>query len=110
VLACCAAIAVAAAGLWCGHAQSAPAPAATAPQITASAPATHAGQQSNPRTASAEEQAHQQQIARQCADLLKLATDLKAAVDKSTKDQLSVGVVRRAAQIEKLAHKVRTAN
>ncbi len=37
-----------------------------------------------------------------------MATDLKSEVDKSTKDVLSVGVVRKAGEIEQLAHKVRT--
>ncbi|MGB0082557.1 MAG: hypothetical protein WBP90_13610 [Terracidiphilus sp.] len=37
-----------------------------------------------------------------------MATDLKTEVDKSTKDMLSVGVVRKAGQIEQLARKVRT--
>lgn len=49
-------------------------------------------------------------MARQCADLLKMATDLKAEVAKSNKDQLSLSVVRKADEIEKLAHKVRTKN
>lgn len=40
--------------------------------------------------------------------MLKLATDLKAEVDKSTKDQLSVTVVRKASEIERLARRVRT--
>jgi hypothetical protein len=39
-----------------------------------------------------------------------MATDLKAAVDKSSVDTLSVAVVRRAGQIEQLAHRVRAAN
>jgi len=109
VLACCAALAVAA-GLLRGHAQSAPEPAAAAPQKTASAPTAQAGQPSNPQNVNPVEAARQQQMARQCADLLKLATDLKAAVDKSNKDQLSLSVVRKADEIEKLAHKVRTKN
>lgn len=50
----------------------------------------------------------QQQVADEAASLLKMATDLKAAVDKTTKDTLSVGVVRKAGAIEQLAHKVRT--
>jgi hypothetical protein len=41
------------------------------------------------------------------AKLLKLASDLKAEVDKSSKDTLSLGVIRKAAEIEKLAHSVR---
>jgi hypothetical protein len=42
--------------------------------------------------------------------LLTLATNLKAAVDKSSASTLSVTVVRTAGQIEQLAHKVRNAN
>ncbi len=52
--------------------------------------------------------ARKQQIASECADLLKMATDLKSEVDKTTKDMLSVRVVRKAGEIEQLAHKVRT--
>jgi hypothetical protein len=39
--------------------------------------------------------------------LLELATDLKAQVDKSTKDTLSVDVIKKADEIEKLAHSVK---
>jgi hypothetical protein len=41
-------------------------------------------------------------------NLLKLASMLKAEVDKTTADQLSVPVVRKAGEIEQLAHKMRT--
>lgn len=54
--------------------------------------------------------AHRLQIANQCASLLQMATDLKTEVDKSTKDTLSVSVVRKANEIEQFAHKVRAAN
>lgn len=37
-------------------------------------------------------------------NLNKLAIDLKHEVDKSTKDQLSLSVVRKADAVEKLAH------
>jgi hypothetical protein len=47
-------------------------------------------------------------IVLEAATLLKLATDLKAELDKTRKDELSVAVVRKAAQIEHLAHEVRT--
>lgn len=47
-------------------------------------------------------------IAGECAELLKMATDLKAAVDKTTKDTLSVPVVRKAGEIEALARKLRS--
>ena len=39
--------------------------------------------------------------------LLVLATDLKAQVDKSNKDTLSVGVIKKAEEIEKLARSVK---
>jgi hypothetical protein len=41
------------------------------------------------------------------ARLLKLATDLKAEVDKTTKDTLSLNVIRKAEEIERLAKSVR---
>ena len=65
-----------------------------------------AGQQAAPTPADAQKQ----EIANQCADLLQMATDLKKAVDKSSADTLSVTVVRKASDIEQLAHKVRIAN
>jgi hypothetical protein len=49
----------------------------------------------------------QRQVAIECANLLKMATDLKVAVDKSTKDELSVDVVRKAGELERYARKVR---
>jgi len=48
-----------------------------------------------------------QEVASEAADLLKMATALKAEVDKTTKDTLSLTVVRKAGEIEQLAHKVR---
>ena len=39
--------------------------------------------------------------------LLALATDLKAQVDKSNKDTLSVDVIKKAEEIEKLARSVK---
>jgi hypothetical protein len=47
------------------------------------------------------------QIADDSAKLLKLATDLKTEVDKTSKDTLSLGVIRKADEIEKLAHSVK---
>jgi hypothetical protein len=47
------------------------------------------------------------QIADDSAKLLKMATDLKAEVDKTTKDTLSLNVIRKADEIEKLAHAVK---
>jgi hypothetical protein len=48
------------------------------------------------------------QIADDSANLLKLANGLKAEVDKTTQDTLSLTVIRQATEIEKLAHKMRT--
>lgn len=47
-------------------------------------------------------------VAVQSTNLLKLAYNLKSEVDKTTKDTLSVTVVRQAAEIEQLARKMRT--
>ncbi len=46
-------------------------------------------------------------IADESASLLNLANNLKAEVDKTTKDTLSVTVVGEAGEIEQLAHKMR---
>lgn len=60
-----------------------------------------------------EEQAKKRNIERQkklvedTDKLLLLATQLKAGVDKSTKDTLSVEVIRKADEIEKLAKSVK---
>ncbi len=47
------------------------------------------------------------QIAGDTAALLKLAGDLKAEVDKTNKDTLSIDVIRKADEIERLAHSVK---
>ncbi|MGA9508834.1 MAG: hypothetical protein WBV55_09465, partial [Candidatus Sulfotelmatobacter sp.] len=39
--------------------------------------------------------------------LFKLATELKASVDKSNENTLSIDVVKKAEEIEKLAHSVK---
>jgi type VI protein secretion system component VasF len=49
----------------------------------------------------------QQDIVNDTAKLLELAQQLKAEVDKSRKDQLSVSVVKKAEEIEKLAKSVK---
>jgi hypothetical protein len=47
------------------------------------------------------------QLDNDSAELVKLATELKTAVDKSDKDTLSLDVIRKAELIEKLAHGVK---
>lgn len=51
--------------------------------------------------------ARKKQIAEDSAKLLKLAAELKAEVDKAAKDTLSLAVIRKAAEIETLAHSVK---
>lgn len=60
--------------------------------------------QQNLEAANAE---RKKQIADDSAKLLKLATELKAEVDKTTKDELSLSVIRKAGEIEKLAHNMK---
>ena len=47
------------------------------------------------------------QIADDSSKLLTMAIALKAEVDKTTKDTLSLNVIRKAEEIEKLAHNVK---
>lgn len=51
--------------------------------------------------------ARQRQLAVDADKLVALATDLKAQVDKSSPDKLSVDMIKKAAEIEKLAHRVK---
>jgi hypothetical protein len=52
-------------------------------------------------------QERQAQLKRDTDNLLKLATELKQDVDKSTPDTLSLEVVKKAEEIEKLAKSVK---
>lgn len=49
----------------------------------------------------------QKQLVADAQRLLSLANELKTDVDKSTKDTLSLDVIRKADEIEKLAHNVK---
>ena len=51
--------------------------------------------------------ARQQDIKKDTDKLLELATELKQYVDKSNEDILSMDVIKKADEIEKLAHSVR---
>jgi hypothetical protein len=113
-LGCVAALVVATGvGLIRTHAQeSFPLPAINPPGAKASPPAAPAAP-----TQSARQPAQPQagaggastaEVAKQCSDLLKMATDLKIEVDKTTKDTLSVAAMRKAGQIEQFARKART--
>lgn len=52
-------------------------------------------------------QERQAQLKRDADKLLKLATELKQYVDKSNENTLSLEVIQKAEQIERLAHSVR---
>lgn len=52
-------------------------------------------------------QERQVQLKRDTNNLLKLATELKLYVDKSSENTLSVDVIRKADEIERLAHNVK---
>jgi type VI protein secretion system component VasF len=117
-LGCIAVLAVAAsAGLVRTDAQEAfPLPAIDPPgakTVPTAAKAGPPGAQAAPTPASAQPvettagNADATDVAKQCADLLKMATELKSAVDKTSSSTLSVTVVRKAGEIEQLAHKVR---
>jgi hypothetical protein len=112
------ALAAAGVGLRRVHAQSAaPAPAADAqagatpaehPDSTAENPPSGAAAPAlKPSDSDSPEQKHKQEVANECANLLKMATDLKTEVDKTTKDELSLAVVKKAGEIEQFARKVR---
>ncbi|MGA9585770.1 MAG: hypothetical protein WBQ95_10610, partial [Terracidiphilus sp.] len=65
------------------------------------------GQQTKNKSFEAVNAARKKQISDETVKLLKLATDLKAEVDKTNQDTLSVGVIRKADEIEKLAHDIK---
>ncbi len=49
----------------------------------------------------------QEQLVKDSGKLLALATELKTEVDKTNKDMLSIDVIKKAEEIEKLAKSVR---
>lgn len=59
------------------------------------------------RQAKARNDDRQKQLVADTNKLLKLATELKAEVDKTNKDVLSVDVIKKADEIEKLAKSVK---
>ncbi len=65
------------------------------------------GEQARQESFDAANAARKREIADDSAKLLKLAADLKAEVDKTNKDTLSLAVIRKADEIEKLAHDVK---
>lgn len=88
--------------------QAAPPPATSdaAPAATAQAPSPD--QPAKAAVNDASTNPPKKQVVLDSANLLKMANDLKANMDKTTADTLSVAVIRQAEEIEKLAHKMRS--
>jgi len=84
----------------------APPPAAQAP-ATAEKADTAAAAKADTSKPATPQTPEQKQLADDTAKLLVLANELKSELDKSNKDTLSVSVIKKAQQVEKLAHKVR---
>ncbi len=82
---------------------AAPAPA----QSVQPAPAQTAPIPAPPTPADAGTDKTRQQINNQVAEMVAMSLALKSEVGKSTKDELSVAVIRKAAQIEALARRLR---
>jgi hypothetical protein len=80
---------------WAEAAKPQEAPLANAPSVAA-----QAGQRLTPAE-------RKKQLAEQSKALLQMATELKSEVDKTNKDTLSMQVIRKAEELEKLAHSVR---
>jgi hypothetical protein len=82
-------------------------PAAAAQAAAAKGQAEHADKGKEQKGVSPAAATRKKQIADDSAELLKMATDLKAEVDKTNKDELSLAVIRKADAIEKLARSVK---
>jgi hypothetical protein len=80
-----------------------PAKAPVVPDARSNSKEAPAAQQNAP----ASNEDGKKQIADESARLLKLATDLKTEVDKTTMDTLSLAVIRKAGELERLAHEVK---
>lgn len=65
------------------------------------------GRQSKPPQSAADETLRKKAISVESTQLLAMAVALKAEVDKTNKDMLSLSVIRKADEIEKLAHTVK---
>jgi hypothetical protein len=81
--------------------------AAATPIMPAIGPDTPLSPQTEEEQAKMRNSERQKQLIEDTQKLLSLANELKADVDKSTKDTLSLDVVKKADEIEKLAHNVK---
>lgn len=83
-----------------------PKPVADAASSTAANAATPATDADTAKLSPAKQKA-KDQLAQDTARLYELANELKVEMDKSTKDTLSLNVIRKADEVEKMAKKVR---
>ena len=91
--------------MMCGNSFAATPPSAATSQIeTRQDPAQKEMQERMAREANKK---RQQDIREQTDKLFQLATELKTAVDKSNENLLSLDVIRKAEEVEKLAKKVK---
>jgi hypothetical protein len=95
-----------------GNPPAKPSPGAeTAAQTPAAAPATaqagNGAKQTKQQKAAAADNDRKKQISDESTQLLAMAVALKAEVDKTNKDTLSLKVIRKADEIEKLARTVK---
>lgn len=82
-------------------------PAAPPPQSSSAAPQAASGEtQAQPPKESSDNEG-KKQISAESTQLVAMAVALKAELDKTNKDVLSLNVVRKADEIEKLAHTVK---
>ena len=86
--------------------QPPPPPPANAPQTDEPGPAVPSRIQKEMEKKANEQR--QAELKRDTERLLKLSTELKDFVDKSNENILSVDVIKKADEIEKLAHSVKT--
>ena len=91
---------------WTPQAEGTPTSSLPGVVVAPSATSTQA-QQTNPQAANTIANPKNKEIVDDTANLLKLANTLKAEVDKTSADTLSVTVIRKAGEIEQLAHKMR---
>lgn len=82
-------------------------PAGTPPQASSAAPQAAAGQTPSQQPNVPSDSEQKKQISAESTQLLAMAVALKAELDKTNKDVLSLNVIRKADEIEKLAHTVK---
>ena len=111
--ACLCLLALAIVGITCGFGQqeTGPTKSVLLPAVNrppdANAQMEMRDQQNKKQSFDAANAERKRQLNEDSAKLLKLAADLKTEVDKTSKDTLSLGVIRKADEIERLARSVK---